>query len=63
MSQFRILLKKKLGNVTEDQVNHYLDHFLNHYLKEEPTQEHQSKKPDNPFLQQQQMILEEEEET
>ena len=32
-------MKKKLGNVTEDQVSVYLDHFLNHYLKEEQQQE------------------------
>ena len=36
---FRNLLKKKLGNVTEEQVSIYLDHFLNHYLKEEEQEE------------------------
>jgi hypothetical protein len=36
---FRNLLRKKLGNVTEEQVSNYLDHFLNHYLKEEEEQE------------------------
>lgn len=39
LEHFRSLLKKKLGNVSEDQVSMYLDHFLNHYLKDEKTEE------------------------
>ena len=40
MNQLKTLLKKRLGNnVTEEQVNHYMDHFLNHYLKDEANQQ------------------------